>query len=315
VITESDEHQFVFNVVWTGSIFSSLRYFVCSQMAQSGARFRFVANGCSPESIDAMEAFARRHPDRVEEVISIAPEMVAHGVALDEVMKVRDDGEWFCLADPDIKARAPFLAEFRERLCHDDAVTSGRGVWCETDVVPPGHPGVAGEHFFREDGFVFGSPHFAIYRRSAIEETTAKWGVSFRTAGPDIPEHTRRWLEEHGHHYRIYDTGKVLNIMLQEAHTLVHYEHPQLLHIGGLTHYLEPGRYIEVDGKKEPWWKRLQGVERRFEVAEYTAAILHASIEGHDVPEVPAGLPPSLSERLGFVRDEIVDLVETYRSW
>jgi hypothetical protein len=42
------------------------------------------------------------------------------------------------------------------------AVTSGKEVWSDDNLVPPGHKGVAGEHFFGQDGFVFGSPHLAI---------------------------------------------------------------------------------------------------------------------------------------------------------
>ena len=45
-VTEAD---LVFNVVWTGTVFPFLQYFVASQIAQSEARFRFVANGCPPD--------------------------------------------------------------------------------------------------------------------------------------------------------------------------------------------------------------------------------------------------------------------------
>jgi hypothetical protein len=313
-VTATGDARFVFNIVWTGAVFSPLHYFVCSLMAHSGARFRFVGNGCTPDSLADMEVFASRHADRVVDIVDACPErMGAHGVALDEVMKIRDDGEFFCLVDPDIMARGTFMAEFVDEMSRHDAVTSGRGVWCESDVVPPGHPGVAGEHFFREDGFVFGSPHFAIYRRAALDETIERWGVTFRTAGPDIPDETRRRLVEGGHRYRIYDTGKVLNIMFQEDHSLVHYEHPRLMHIGGMSHYLEPGKYIVVDGREEPDWIRYRNVSDRFEVAQFTAAMLHALIDQRELPPIPPDLEPSLVTRLETVRSEMVDLVETYR--
>jgi hypothetical protein len=283
-------------------------------MGQSGARFRFVTNGCPPEGIALLREFAEAHPDRIVEVFEAREEMGAHGVALDLVMESRDDGEWFCLVDPDIKARGPFLPEFRELLERHDGVGSGRGVWCESDVVPAGHPGVAGEHFFREDGFVFGSPHFSIYRRAALDDTIKRWGVTFRTAGPDIPEETQAVLHENGHDYVIYDTGKVLNIMFQQEHSLVHYEHPQLMHIGGMSHYLEPGGYVERDGQQLPEWVRYPSMAPRFAVARFTADLLSSLVDERPPPAMPTGLEPELEARLDVVRGEIVDLVSTYRT-
>ncbi|MEZ5178286.1 MAG: hypothetical protein R2746_08375 [Acidimicrobiales bacterium] len=112
-MTPPEESSLTFNVVWTGDVFTYLHPFVSSQLAWSRARFRFVANGCPPEQVAAMEAYRARHPDRVVEVMDVSPEvMVAHGVALDRVRAQRDDGEHFCLIDPDIKAGGPWLDEF-----------------------------------------------------------------------------------------------------------------------------------------------------------------------------------------------------------
>jgi hypothetical protein len=315
-VDSSRQSTIVFNVVWTGAVFDYLRFFVCSLMGQSEARFRFVANGCTDASIAAMERFAESHPDRVVEVFNACPgKMGAHGVALDVVHEQRDDGEFFSLVDPDIKARGPFLADFLDRLDGDcDAITSGRGVWCESDVVPPGHPGVAGEHFFRDDGFVYGSPHFAIYRRDALDETRARWGVQFRNAGPDVPDEARERLLAGGHDYRIFDTGKVLNILFQEDHRLCHYEHPELMHIGGMSHYLEPGAYVKRDGRDVPDWVRYESMASRFETARFTAEMLHALIERDPLPVIPSEIDPALQDRLVTVRDEMVDLVDRYRS-
>ena len=40
-----DDEEFTFNIVWTGKVFPFLRYFVSSQMAHCGARFRFSPTG------------------------------------------------------------------------------------------------------------------------------------------------------------------------------------------------------------------------------------------------------------------------------
>ena len=173
----------VFNVVWTGEVFTYLRYFVCSILHHSGARMRFVANGCSAESIADMERFAAVH-EAVIEVIDVSPdEMVAHGVALDRVRSVRDDGEYFCLVDADIRACGPFLDTFLQLLSSHAAVTSGREVWNDDNVVPAGHGGVGGRHFFDADGFVFGSPHLAFYN---VVRSTRSASVGRSGSGPPV---------------------------------------------------------------------------------------------------------------------------------
>ena len=64
--------DFVFNVVWTGSVFHHLQVFMASLLHHSDARFRFVANACPPDQVAAMEAFAERWPSRVAEVVAMS---------------------------------------------------------------------------------------------------------------------------------------------------------------------------------------------------------------------------------------------------
>ena len=310
-----DEAAFVFNIVWTGSVFGYLRYFVASQIRHSGARFRFVLNGCVPGQAEMMERFAQRFPDRVVEIYHFSDDMLAHGVALDAVFRTRDDGDYFCLIDSDIKARAPFVAPFAQALRSGcDGVTSGRGVWNDDVVVPRGHLGVPGECFYSPDGYLFGSPHFGMYRRAALTETMERWGVGFGSAGREIPAAAAAAIEAAGHRYWIYDTGKILNILFQEGgHRLCHFEHDSLVHVGGMSHYLsppehhgKPGSANEEPDQKWPW------PAARLEVARYSAALLRDLCAYRPPPPMPPGLPDDLAQRLRVVRDELIDLVHTY---
>ena len=54
-------------------------------------------------------------------------------------------------------------------------------------------------------------------------------------------------------------------------------------------------------------------MEARLVVARYTAALLRGLIERRPQPDLPAGLEPSMEERLMLVRHEVVDLVDRYR--
>jgi hypothetical protein len=315
--SEIKEEQLVFNVVWTGDTFGLLRYFACSLIANTAARFRFVTNACTERSLDAMHEFVATHRDRVVEILGVSSDaMVAHGVALDRVRSVRDDGDWFCLVDPDIKAAAPFLGEFTALLVDHAAVTSGKEVWNDDNVVPPGHPGVGGRHFFTTDGFVFGSPHLALYRRDALDETCARWEVGLGSAGPELGDAAKQALRDLGHHYWLYDTAKIVNALLQaDGHAVTHVEHEHLVHVGGLSHWISPpetvGQSLDLD--QDPEWTRHPGMAPRHEVARFAARVLRDLDTGNPAPEIPDGLDPATLDKLAYVRSEIIDMVESHR--
>jgi hypothetical protein len=310
--------QPVFNIVVTGRVFWHLRYFVCSLVHNSDARFRFVTNGCTAKTLALLDDYAGGHPGRVVEILEVSPEaIVAHGVALDAVRRQRDDGELFCLVDTDIKARRPYLPPFLDLLRTHSAVTSGRQVWVDDHVVPDTHIGLGldGRHFFHPNGFVYGCPHLALYRRSHLDETCDRWGVGLGSAGPELSEATRARLASAGHLYQVYDTGKIVNILLQaDGRSLRHVDPDELIHIGGMSHFLSPPDPGAPGGETEaPSWAVYHGMEPRLAVTRYTAALLRSLVEGTPRPDLPRGLDPALDQRLHFVRDEIVDLVERYR--
>jgi hypothetical protein len=311
------EEELVFNVVWTGDTFGLLRYFVCSLMANTSAKFRFVTNACTTKSLTTMRDFVAAHADRVVEILEVSTDtMVAHGVALDRVRALRDDGDWFCLIDPDIKASAPFLGDFTALLADHAAVTSGREVWNDDNVVPEGHPGVGGRHFFTADGFVFGSPHLALYRSDLLEETCGRWEVGLGSAGPELNDAAKAALRDLGHNYQIYDTAKIVNALLQsDGHAVTHIERDQLVHVGGLSHWVSPPDTVgqELDIDREPEWTKYPGMAPRHEVARFVARTLRDLDAGQPAPEIPDGLDPATLDKLSRVRVEIIDMVKSHR--
>lgn len=318
------ETDLVFNLVWTGGVYRYQRYFFFSLLDQTECRFRFIANNCTPDSVAQMRAFAAAAPERVVEVIELPHDrMVPHGTALDHVLDHRDDGELFCFIDVDIKATGPFVKDFLDTLDGCDVVTSGIEVWTDNNQLAPGEPGVGGRHFYAADGFVFGSPHFSIYRRAVIDAVRDHWGVGFAVGG-DYDMSPEAWarLQEMGQAYMAYDTAKVFNILLQaDGHSLVHEEHPALLHIGGLSHYLAPPQFDfatdRTDGEYEgePKWTEHAVAARRADVARYTAAVLRALAEGRPAPPIPEGYDPATLERVERVRPELISMVADTAPW
>lgn len=315
--------EVVFNLVWTGVVFEQLALFTESVLAHSGARMRFIGNACPPEQLALMERFAEAHPGRVVEVVDVSPTvMLRHGDCLDQILRTRDDGELFGLADPDIFVRGPFLPTFVDLLAGHDAVTSGRELWSRSNVIPEGHAGVNGEYFFDRDGYVFGSPHFAIYKRSALDETVERWGVGFSSAGNDLSDAARDRIAEVGRTFWIYDTGKIVNILLQaDGGSLVHQEHPDLIHIGGVSHFISPPTAATTRGSggdpvwgEEADWGEWDGMADRYAVARYAAAALRALTAGRDAPAVPAGLDDDIRQRLTVLRHDLEVLVAEHGS-
>ncbi|NLD77352.1 MAG: hypothetical protein GX643_11870, partial [Acidimicrobiales bacterium] len=224
------------------------------------------------------------------------------------------DGELFAFIDPDILARGPYLAPLLDRLTSASAVTSGREVWSEHNTRPAGHLGVNGEYFFDQDGYVFGSPHFALYRRHDLEEVVDRWKVGFSTDGNVDPE-VRARLEELGRSFLIYDTGKVVNILLQgDGHRLVHEESDQIVHVGGMSHYLAPpqpvrspdGSYVKEWGQEDDW-RKWDGMADRWDIAEYSARALQAVSIGKPPPE-PHTVADHLTARATTVFDAFTEL-------
>lgn len=313
------EEDLVFNIVWTGKVFPVLRYFVLSQMTHTTARFRFVANWCAADQIALMEDFRRAHPQQVVEVLDVSPDvMESHGEALERTMAIRDDGDWFCFIDPDIKANGPWVGSFLPLLADHDVVTSGTEIWTRDNLVPEGSVGVAGEHFFSRDGFTFGSPHLAIYRKTALDRTRQRWGVRLGSAGPDLSEEATARIHQMGHKFVVWDTAKLVNVLMQaDGSRVLHRDIPELIHIGGLSHYISPTHHVtDAEGRQAPEWTRWEGehVWTRHLVTRFTADTLMARIAGVGPPEFPEGLTTEMQQVLLRVRDEATDLIDRFRS-
>jgi hypothetical protein len=101
-----------------------------------------------------------------------------------------------------------------------------------------------------------------------------------------------------------------VNILLQEGgFRLCHFEHPALLHVGGISHYLStpigggpPRKAGEATDLGLPW------PPARLEVARHTAALLGALSHDKPPPAPPSGLTADLAGRLERVRTAVIRL-------
>lgn len=310
------DEDLLLNMVWTGDVFGGLRYFTASILHHSGVRLRFVLNGCAPGQREQMEGFVEKWPGRVVEIIEVSPpdEMIAHGVALDRVRGQRDDGDYFAMIDPDILATGPFTPPLKDLLAKHSVVSSGVEVWSTSNLVPAGQPGVAGENFYTADGFVFGGPHFTMYHRDVLDEVCDRWGVGLGSAGPELRDDTLEHLKAAGHEYIVYDTAKIVGALIQaDGHSLVHHDVEPISHFGGMSHFLAPPAYVEMDGEIVPDWVPFQNDNVRFEANKIVADVLLAAIAGAPPQPVPRRLGEEIDDKIERFATQVREVVESFR--
>jgi hypothetical protein len=307
--------NFVFNIVFTPGTFRFLQLFARSLFANSDVRLRLVSNGCPTEEVKLMRAFTADLGRSIDVFELSNPEMVPHGVALDEIFAAHDDGSYFCFVDSDVKAKQPFMKMFADALERVDVVTSCSVAWSDDSILTPGMPDLVGRHAVGHDGFVYGSSYLALYGRHQVERVRDEWGVSFCAYAYDkLAPLVQRRLAEMGRQFRLYDTAKVLNILLQgDGFGLAHIDNPALVHVGGISQYLsDPGVLgrdpnAPADGDASvPWFAASGAGRERWDFAQWAAATLRSIVDGEPEPDLPD--VPAQRQRAQEVRREILDL-------
>src|SRR5205814_10537102 len=178
--------------------------------------------------------------------------------------------------------------------------TSCNVSWTDDTVLPPDARRLAGRHALGSDGFVYGTAYFAIYARKVLQRVRTRWGVSFRAgAHEQLPPAVRHRLASTHRQFDLYDTAKVVNILLQgDGFALAHVENDALVHFGGISQFLsdpDAGGLVR------------QGAgSQRLDFARWAAATLRSLVDGEDVPALIG--EGDARSRAGFVQHELIEL-------
>jgi hypothetical protein len=231
------EEDLTFNIIFIPGAFSTLGFLTLGLLNRLNCSFRLVSNGCGPEETRRLESFCRDN-ERLDFLALPFTRMVDHGSALNYLQKIETSG-YFCFMDADIVAGGNFLTELLPVLAGRAAVFSGRPVWQarEEDILPAGQNRLMGRYCRTGAGFLLGCSYFAIYRNLELNRFIETFGFCFdRFSWPDLPPRARLLLVKMGLPANYYDTGKVLNILLQERGLKQAYHEAEgLYHIGGLS--------------------------------------------------------------------------------
>jgi len=238
------------NIIFVRGSVRTCLPFLRSLIHVTNLRLRLVANGCKPDEELLLER-ACEESERLEFHSLHSERTIEHGKALDQLLAI-ETSELFTFMDSDIFATAPVLMTDIEPLPGEVASSACLPVWhTEKDLcMPVSFQIMGGRYTSSATGHFLGCTYLASYRSDVLREVMAAWNLSFcRYRFKDLPADIRRKLDRMGLRKQLYDTAKVINIMLQhEGHKMSFRNVRGLLHVGGIS--AEAARPVDRTGLK-----------------------------------------------------------------
>jgi hypothetical protein len=315
----------LFHIVFTPGTVRYLRLATLSLLEFSPYRYRLVANGLQADELRQLKRFCDSQR-RLEYFAYPTRKMLFHSTLI-SILESMDKSEFFCFADSDIFATAPFHEELNIALRNYDVFSSGGRIGFSPEERASG---IAGPLVETDAGLPLATTFFAIYRRESLQHVIEKTGISFErySCREQIPEYALSCLNEMGIPQESFDTGKLMNILGSRFNMRFRYQDlDALLHIGGLTQGFELANAATQNHKlaglrlfKKPSTIKLPRAvsarlgkpqRRRLEVGFFFATYLAALIDERALPEIPAAI--AVDKRIQRNCAVILGLYERYR--
>lgn len=311
-----------FYIIYTTGTFKLLSPLALSLLNYSNFNFVIVANGCKMTELKEMQQFCAKDI-RLSLVWLPSSETVRHGEVLDFLHK-RNSHEYFCFMDSDIFASGDFSKECISMLSKTEALFSGDPIWIkpEEQVLSSKEVHIRGWYNQTSKGQCLGTSYFAIYKNETLEVVMETTGISFkRYVWADVPKKYQVLLEELGLKKKVYDTGKLLNIMFWiYEHRLINYKSDFLIHLGGISNrfhrsssnrvslnMLKKNLFLELPFVKAQQIDNL--LQRRESIVYYFDSLVLALLNKDVVPGLPEKIiDRTLVEKLKIHTDEIIKL-------
>lgn len=226
-----------FHIAFVQGTVQHLLALTWSVIENSGCRFRLVSNGCDSRENQLLRQLANESP-RVEFHNIPTHKPLRHGILLDQLLQL-ETSNYFAFMDSDIYATGPFLPSMLSAASNAKAIFSCMPIWCRGSMesVPQGFRLLKGFHNRLPNGFKIGSTYFAIYDKITLRNLIEETGISFEVSlWDDLPRRVQMKLKQSGHKFVRYDTGKLINILLNlRGHQLCQVSSDRLKHIGGIS--------------------------------------------------------------------------------
>jgi hypothetical protein len=274
--------------------------------------------------------------------------MQPHGRVLSH-LRSHERSDLFCFMDSDILATGDFMDELAPHLAHYTGLFSCPPVWCtdEDQVLPRDLTRVRGFHWKTEIGTCLGSSYFAIYSNHVLAEAARDTGVGFeKRRWGDVPTQYRAQLINEGLAREVYDTGKLLNLLLLiRGEELLFTTVRSLHHIGGIARQVlrereehprrMPNKQSILRRTLRTLWRLTapsrvadQGTQgsmptdaelaahtisvRKRTTSRYFSELLRCLHQDHPLPSAPGIGDAMIEERIGQVTAHIVALYDEF---
>lgn len=238
-----NSQSLLFHIIYTPGTVRALLPFVDTLLRWSDCAYCLVGNGCADEEMRLLRARCVGEPRLTWRSLPFGRK-VEHGQALNLLFAASNQPS-FCFMDSDILATGDFMAELRPAL---PGVAGLFSAWpitikAEERILADGCGFIGGRHSHTTDGRCLGGSYFAIYERAALSRAFAQAPAGFnRGYWAQLPRRTRRFLRGIGQERRFYDTGRVLNLYLQQQGGVLRvHDCAALLHLGSYSIYAGGG--------------------------------------------------------------------------
>ena len=296
-----------FYIIYTPGTVKPLRILLYSLLKWSDCHFCLVANGCSPTEAADLEQFCAVNP-RLSYKALPTDKVMLHGEALN-YLQAQNQHTYFCFMDSDMYAVDAFLPPFLSHLEQYSAIFSG----APARLLPANTTFMVGYHTHTPTDVCLGLTYFAIYHNQTVSEIRRLTGIGFaKYRWEEIPEAWQQQFEALGVKCQIYDTAKVLNLLLHLHGHKLHLQPCLTLH-----HLAGVSRFYVV--KQRTWWKKLrtsvgswlrkqrgnQSLPSFNEATPYFARLLLALAEDDAVPAQPVIDDPEMNDWVTNTRSEL----------
>ncbi len=232
-------HGITFNILFVSGTVRSLSPFIVSVLdASTDCSVRLVSNGCTADEDQILASMASAD-HRLSFYKIQTKRALDHGVVLSMLQK-NETSPVFAFMDSDIFATGDFLHEFNWSPADSAAVFSCPPAWsnAELEQLPEGYGILSGVYSQMHDGFDVGSSFFAMYDNDLLTRCMSETGLSFKPyMWNELPPELQSEMTAAGKRMAFYDTGKLLNIVLQLRYAAeIEFRRSDTLeHLGGIS--------------------------------------------------------------------------------
>lgn len=242
-----------FHIIYTPESVKYLTHFIPSLLEYTTYNLCLVSNGCLPKERAILKKISETNK-RLSYYCFPTNQMQIHGKVLTH-LQARCNEKYFCFMDSDIFATDIF-PDLQEKMKSErlSGMFTGMPLWVKKSeyIFKSNFKAMLGTFNQIENSVCIGSTYFAVYKNDDLNQIIQHYGICFdEIASISLPYNIQKELNKLGYFQTSFDTGKVINILLNKHnYNLQNIEIPELCHIGG-TSYETTNQTQQLTSKKQ----------------------------------------------------------------